>query len=165
VPTISGYQSALRRLRSDLVPALLRRFEADRAARFRGEPAATMPAVSDDPARPCAMAGEDAFAFFDATRAFAPSWRNALTLRSAEMARENEPGIHIARVSPTPLLMIVAEQDTLTPTDLCLDAYQRALPPKQLLMVPGGHFEPYVRHFARTSGAARDWFVTHLAPG
>jgi fermentation-respiration switch protein FrsA (DUF1100 family) len=85
-----------------------------------------------------------------------------MTLRSAEMARENEPGIHIARISPTPLLMIVAENDVLTATDICLEAFQRALPPKRLVIVPGGHFEPYVRHFEKTSGAARDWFREHL---
>jgi len=30
-------------------------------------------------------------------------------------------------------------------------------------MVPGGHFDPYVRHFDRTSTAARDWFAGHLS--
>ena len=162
VPTISGYRSALRRTRADLVPALLARFDADRAARFRGEAPTTFPAVSNDPDERCAMGGADAYAFFTQTREFAPAWRNALTLRSAEFARENEPGIHIAWISPTPLLMIVANHDMLTATDLCLEAYQQALPPKQLLMIQGGHFDPYVRLFAQTSIAARDWFRAHL---
>ncbi|MBE7198515.1 MAG: alpha/beta hydrolase [Parafilimonas terrae] len=162
VPQISGSASAQRRNRADGVPAQLRRFEADRAARFRGEEPAMLPAVSADPQQPCAMPGPDSYAFFTGTEAFAPAWRNAVTLRSAELSRENEPGIHIARVSPTPLLMIVAEQDLLTATDLCLEAYQRALPPKHLVMVPGGHFDPYVRHFDQTSTAARDWFASHL---
>ncbi|MGU3661705.1 alpha/beta hydrolase [Methylobacterium fujisawaense] len=165
VPTISGYRSALRRIRADLVPALLSRLDADRAARFRGEEPATFPAVSDDPRESCAMGGSDAFAFFTQTQDFAPAWRNALTLRSAELARENEPAIHIARISPTPLLMIVADHDLLTATDLCLEAYQQALPPKQLMLIAGGHFDPYVRHFAQTSTAARDWFRAHLVDG
>ena len=162
VPQISGALSAQRRTRSDLVPAQLRRFEADRAGRFRGEAPAMLPAVSDDPLQPCAMAGPDSYAFFTGTHGFAPNWRNAVTLRSAELSRENEPGIHIARISPTPFLMIVAENDTLTAADLCLEAYQRALPPKSLVMVPGGHFDPYLRHFDRTSQAARDFFLAHL---
>ncbi len=78
---------------------------------------------------------------------------------------ENEPGIHIGRISPTPLLMIVADRDLLTPTDLCLEAYQRALPPKRLLMLAGGHFTPYIEHFDATSQAAADWFVRHLGEG
>ncbi|MCR3866463.1 alpha/beta hydrolase, partial [Pseudomonas aeruginosa] len=83
----------------------------------------------------------------------------------AELARENEPGIHIGRISPTPLLMIVADRDLLTPTDLCLKAYRRALPPKRLLMLAGGHFTPYIEHFDATSQAAADWFVRHLGEG
>ena len=164
VPQISGYRSALRRTRADLVPAMLARFDADRAARFRGEPPAMLPAVSDDPATPCAMVGADAYKFFMDTRPFAPSWRNAVTLRSAELSRENEPGRFIDRISPTPLLMIVATEDVLTAPDICLEAYQRALPPKKLLLIPGGHFVPYVEAFEASSGAARDWFVEHLRP-
>lgn len=164
VPQISGHASALRRTRADLVPAALTRFEADRLARFRGEPPAMLPAVSADPAAACAMGGADSHKFFTDTATFAPAWRNEVTLRSAELARENEPGIHIARISPTPLLMIVADRDLLTATDLCLAAYEQALQPKQLLMIPGGHFTPYLEQFETTSQAARDWFVQHLRP-
>ncbi|KVX56538.1 alpha/beta hydrolase [Burkholderia stagnalis] len=164
VPTISGYQSALRRTRSDLVPALLTRFDEDRAHRFAGGTPAMLPAVSDDPQVACAMAGADAFLFFTESAArFAPNWKNEVTLRSAEMARENEPGQYVARISPAPLLMIVADQDWLTPTDLCLQAWQAALEPKQLLMINGGHFTPYVEHFEATSRAAAQWFERHLS--
>ncbi|KVO53866.1 alpha/beta hydrolase [Burkholderia stagnalis] len=164
VPTISGYQSALRRTRSDLVPALLTRFDEDRAHRFAGGTPAMLPAVSDDPQVACAMAGADAFRFFTESAArFAPNWKNEVTLRSAEMARENEPGQYVARISPAPLLMIVADQDWLTPTDLCLQAWQAALEPKQLLMINGGHFTPYVEHFEATSRAAAQWFERHLS--
>ncbi|AOK56818.1 acetylxylan esterase [Burkholderia stagnalis] len=164
VPTISGYQSALRRTRSDLVSALLARFDEDRAHRFAGGTPAMLPAVSDDPQVACAMAGADAFRFFTESAArFAPNWKNEVTLRSAEMARENEPGQYVARISPAPLLMIVADQDWLTPTDLCLQAWQAALEPKQLLMINGGHFTPYVEHFEATSRAAAQWFERHLS--
>lgn len=162
VPQISGYASALRRTRADLVPALLERFQTDRQRRFAGEAPAMLPAVSLDPALPCAMAGADAHAFFTETADFAPNWRNEVTLRSAEMSRENEPGVHIAKISPTPLLMIVARDDTLTATDLCLQAYAQALPPKQLAINPGGHFSPYVEQFAATSSQALAWFVQYL---
>ncbi len=62
--------------------------------------------------------------------------------------------------------MVVATQDTLSPTDLALDAYNRALEPKKLVLVPGGHFEPYTgQGFAISSGAARDWLVRHSYEG
>ncbi|MFF4401926.1 hypothetical protein [Streptomyces sp. NPDC001480] len=67
------------------------------------------------------------------------------------------------RVSPTPLLMVVALGDAVTVTDLALAAYERALEPKRLQLIPGGHFDPYARQFDRASGAARAWFREHLA--
>ncbi|HGE2144530.1 TPA: alpha/beta hydrolase [Pseudomonas aeruginosa] len=165
VPTVSGHASALRRTRAEQLPALLASFDADRQRRFEDLLPALLPAVAAGPDEPCAMAGADAHRFFTDSAALAPNWCNRVTLRSAELARENEPGIHMARISPTPLLMIVADRDLLTPTDLCLEAYQRALPPKRLLMLAGGHFTPYIEHFDATSQAAADWFVRHLGEG
>jgi fermentation-respiration switch protein FrsA (DUF1100 family) len=46
-----------------------------------------------------------------------------------------EPGIWARRVSPTPLLMVVALNDTITMTDLALAAYERALEPKKLVTI------------------------------
>lgn len=36
--------------------------------------------------------------------------------------------------------MVVAEDDRLRPTDLAIDAYQRAREPKKLVIFKGGHF-------------------------
>jgi hypothetical protein len=108
--------------------------------------------------------GEDAIAFFRTAAERAPSWRDEITLRSVEMAREYEPAVYISRISPTPLLVIAATEDSLTGTDLTLEAYERALQPKQLVLIPGGHFIPYVAAFSASSGAARDWFCSHLTP-
>ncbi|MGC3736895.1 acetylxylan esterase, partial [Pseudomonas aeruginosa] len=74
-------------------------------------------------------------------------------------------GIHMARISPTPLLMIVDDRDLLTPTDLCLEAYLRALPPKRLLMLAGGHLPPFIVHLVGTSLAGADLFVRHQGDG
>jgi fermentation-respiration switch protein FrsA (DUF1100 family) len=40
-----------------------------------------------------------------------------------------EPGIWVSRVSPTPLLTVVARDDKVTIADLALAAYERALEP------------------------------------
>ncbi len=163
VPTISGPLAALRRVRPDLLPSLLAAFDADREARFAGAPPKMIPVVADDATKPCALAGADSWEFFTATQGFAPAWRNEVTLKSGEMAREYEPGAGIARISPTPLLMLVATHDTLAPTDLALEAYNRALEPKKLVLLPGGHFDPYTGPgFETSSAAARDWLVRHL---
>jgi fermentation-respiration switch protein FrsA (DUF1100 family) len=60
-----------------------------------------------------------------------------------------EPGVWVGRVSPTPLLMVVALNDTITVTDLALAAYERALESKRLQFVPGGDFDAYLPAFPR----------------
>ena len=161
-PTISGSANAQRRVRPDLVPAVLERFDADREARFAGESPKMIPVVSEDAAISCALPGAECWEFFNTSRSFAQAWRNEVTLRSSEMAREYEPGIYVPNISPTPLLMVVGTQDTLTSTDLALQAFERALEPKKLIFLKGGHFVPYVARFEEASAAARDWFTEHL---
>lgn len=39
--------------------------------------------------------------------------------------------------------MIVMDNDVVTPTDIALGAFARAREPKQLHLLPGGHFDPY----------------------
>jgi fermentation-respiration switch protein FrsA (DUF1100 family) len=61
-----------------------------------------------------------------------------------------------------PLLMIVASHDTITLTDLALASYERALEPKKLVLIPGGHFDPYRGQFPVAEAAATEWFCEHL---
>ena len=85
-----------------------------------------------------------------------------MTLRSTRAARMYEPGSWVSRVSPTPLLMIVASNDKVTVADLALAAYERALEPKRLSLIPGGHFDPYLDQFPLAEAAATAWFCEHL---
>ena len=162
VPAISGHQAALRRVPAAQVPALLEAFVADRERRFRGEPPAMRAVLPRQPGEPAVFTGADAIEFFREAARRAPTWREEITLRSVEMAREYEPAAYIARISPTPLLVVAVTDDTLTGTDLTLEAYERALQPKHLVLIPGGHFVPYVQEFPISSGAARDWFLRYL---
>jgi hypothetical protein len=118
--------------------------------------------VSADPSIPASYRTEDAIAFY-----LQPlpqgTWKNEVTVRSGRLARMYEPGHWAARVAPTPLLMIVALADTITLTDLQLRAFERMLEPKKLATVEGGHFDPYLEQFPRTSTAAISWFSQHRA--
>jgi uncharacterized protein len=162
VPTIDGYATGLRRIAPETVAALEARFAADERAQFRGEPPATQLIVSDDPARPAAYNATDAVGFYLQPLA-QEVWENKVTVRSTRWARMYAPGDFIERVSPTPLLMVVATHDHVAVTDLALKAYERALEPKRLVMIKGGHFDPYAREFKNASGAAIEWFRTNLA--
>ena len=84
-------------------------------------------------------------------------------LDSLEYLREYEPVAHISHISPTPLLMTVANDDVLTPTDISLAAYARALEPKQLQLLPGGHFDAYGGPlFEKNAGCQVDFLKRHF---
>jgi uncharacterized protein len=161
VPTIDGYATGLRRVAPEAVAALEARFAADERAQLRGEPPATQLIVSDNPARPASYNAPDAVSFY-----LQPIpegvWDNKVTVRSTRWARMYAPGEFVERVSPTPLLMVVATQDHVAVTDLALKVHERALEPKRLVVIKGGHFDPYIREFKAASDAAIDWFRTHL---
>ena len=59
--------------------------------------------------------------------------------------------------------VVVALYDTITMTDLALAAYERALEPKKLVTIQGGHFDPYLRQFPTSSATAVAWFREHLS--
>jgi hypothetical protein len=66
---------------------------------------------------------EDAHRFFTETGANrAPSWRNEITLRSIEYAAGYLLAAYTPFISPTPLLLILAEGDSL-PLDIAVAAF------------------------------------------
>jgi uncharacterized protein len=161
VPTISGYEQGLRRVAPDAVVALERQFDEDERAQLRGEPPRRQQVVNADPSIPASYRADDAIAFYLQPLP-AGVWKNEVTVRSGRLARMYEPGHWVARLSPTPLLMIVALADHITLTDVQLRAYEHALEPKKLVTIEGGHFDPYLEQFPRASAAAVSWFRQHL---
>jgi hypothetical protein len=165
VPLISGHDNLRALVRADFIAGLREQFEADRLARFNGEPPVMVPVVAEDPLAPSALPTADSWQWFTETgKTRAPAWLNEVTLRSVEMFTEYEPVTYLPYISPTPLLLAVAEGDHLVPAELAIAAYEKAHQPKELVILPGGHFEAYTAGFETSSGRARDWFVRHLAP-
>jgi len=163
VPLTSGSRNLARLVRADMAAPLRAQFDADRDARFLGGAPATVPVVTSDAAGTAALPTADSWEWFTQTCATrAPGWRNQVTLRTVEMLGEYEPGSYIDRISPTPLLMVIADGDHLAVADEAFAAYNRALEPKHLVILKGGHFDAYVKAFEQSSIAARDWFVEHL---
>jgi len=69
----------------------------------------------------------------------------------------------VHRISPTPLLMTVAQNDVLTPTDVALETYSRAREPKQLHLIPGGHFDGYTgSNFERNASTQAEFLKKYL---
>ncbi|PIG81373.1 hypothetical protein AARAC_010051 [Aspergillus arachidicola] len=91
-------------------------------------------------------------------------WENSITVKSLEALRGYVPLTHIEHISPTPLLMIVADNDLVTQTDLALNAYAEALEPKSLHILPGGHFDVYAgEHFEPNVEAQASFLRRHLS--
>lgn len=163
VPLTSGSRNLARLVRADMAAPMRAQFDADRDARFAGGAPAIVPVVTSDAHGIAALPTVDSWEWFTQTGATrAPAWRNQVTLRTVEMLGEYEPGSYIDRISPTPLLMLIAEGDHLAVADEAFAAYNRALEPKHLVILKGGHFDAYVKAFEQSSTAARDWFVEHL---
>lgn len=162
VPTISGYEASLRKARPEKQAALLEGFHADRLARLQGQDPGMIQTVGTPEEANIAYPDADSYAYMMGESKRVPAWRNETTIRSLEAARFYEPGNWIDRIGPTPLLMIVANNDTTTPVDMQLGAFERAREPKKLLLVEGGHYSVYSEHFNETSTAAADWFETRL---
>ncbi|WP_109477576.1 alpha/beta hydrolase [Paraburkholderia sp. C35] len=161
VPTISGFEQVRRRVPPDALPKLQLTLMEDMRRQHLGEKPGTQAIVSADMNVPAAYRAPEAIAFYSQPLVGA-SWENNVTLRSSFAAGMYEPGVWVSRISPTPLLMVVADDDRITLTDLELEAYERALEPKRLVLIKGNHFDPYEAQFDMASGAAVEWFGSHL---
>lgn len=162
VPTTHGSVAAQRRVSGEAETALLTKFAEERQRRARGEQPTRLRLMGDSNSG-AIYRSQDAVDWYTAAYKKASNAVPEVTLRSVEAARGYNPADFIDRVSPTPLLMQVAEKDSVTPTDLALTAYAKALEPKALRIVKGaGHFDVYERNFDEVSVAALDWFIRHL---
>lgn len=164
-PATRLFEAMQRTVGEAFFPGLLAALDAEREGRFKGNPPGMIPVVTKDPTVPAVLPQAESWEWFTKTAQLrAPSWRNEVTLRTINMNLEYVPWAFIDRISPTPLLMIVPSQDYLLPTSQTLETYQRALEPKKVIIIQGGHFAAYIEQFEKTSTAARDWFVEHLKP-
>jgi hypothetical protein len=168
VPLISGFLNIQRLNTAEGFSGLLEALDAERATRFTGGDATVLPVCSDDPAGVSAFPGLTTYSYFHhyVDKGASPSWRNEVTLRSIDLALAYDVTPYMARISPTPLLMVITDDDTTTPTDLALEAFALAREPKELAILHGHHYTVYLEHFPETSRRAAAFLAGHLgAPG
>jgi uncharacterized protein len=164
VPFISGYANLMLVTALETRDQYYRTLEDERRSLYSGNPRALTSVCTDDPTKPVDAPGRRTFSYFQSyTKAKNLNWENKVTVRSLDLRLAYEAMPFIERIAPIPLLMIVADNDTITPTDICLQAFARALEPKKLVLVHGDHYTPYLEEFSVSSTAARDWFVHHLS--
>lgn len=162
VPLVNAMDNFRRLVRADFFPGTQAWLAADRVEEYTTGKINYLPVVAEQ-GKPSALPTQESYDFFIATgKTRAPKWENRQTVRSLELAFEYNPAANIHLISPTPFMMIVAENDVLTPTDLAIEAFGRAREPKQLVILPGGHFDAYVSGFQGASTPALNWFKQHL---
>jgi fermentation-respiration switch protein FrsA (DUF1100 family) len=161
VPTVSGYETGLRRVPPHEVRHLEERFNQDERDQLAGKPPVYVPFVDPHADNQAAYRQQGAVDFY---LNWAPEekWTNEVTLQSNRRARAYEPGQWLAGIAPTPLLMLVATDDDVAPTDIALDGFARAREPKSRVFMNGNHFSHYVEQFELSSSVAIEWFDTHL---
>ena len=89
------------------------------------------------------------------------TWRNRITLLSLERYATYEPGRSLEGLR-TPVLVIFADADTITPTDLIRDAVRDAPSNLRTLEVTGGHYAVYAAHRDHVARAAATFLSEHL---
>lgn len=121
--------------------------------------------VAETPGEPCFLPQPESSAWFlERGRRPGSGWRNRFTLVGAAAGGATwDPGVCVPFVSPRALLMVVASEDRLAPTELALAAFERAGEPKRLERVAGDHFVPYAGEgFAQASQAMRSFLLEQL---
>jgi uncharacterized protein len=164
VPLISGFENILRLAPSADIKGIRAMIDNDRRAQLAGAPPGMAPICAAEPAEPHLFPGRRTYDYYHSYKTAIPSigWENNVTIQSVQYLLEFDVTACIERVAPTPMLMIVAADDVSTPTDIALRAFNKALEPKKLMIVPGDHYGSYLEAFDQTSAAARDWFAQHL---
>jgi hypothetical protein len=129
----------------------------DRAGRARGEEPRY---VTFDPAPEFGLGSEHAEYWASFGEAERRNWNPRVTLRSFEPSLAVDLTARMPAISPIPLLMVLAEDDTMYAFQR--QAFEAAGEPKSLVVLPGHHYSVYGSEKKRALGAALDWFAEHL---
>jgi len=164
-PAIGTWRSIVARQGVDALRMMLSLTTADREARYPDEEPHYMPVVAP-PGQPAVLGTPDAYEWFVAGGTeFAPTWRNEVTMESVEQLVEYDPAASIELISPTPLMIVATENDTLIPISSVREVFERAGEPKVLKIVKCGHFDIYHSEpfHSEVVGAELEWFRARLA--
>lgn len=160
-PFISG-SYYMKNLPEEIKSFLLQQFNADRLSRVKGEKPIMIPVATNDSQQFSAISGLRAWDFIESFKDYAPTFENAVTLKSLEMQLEYEPGWYVQSIGEIPKLFIIAKEDEMVPEQLISDAFKIASEPKKLSYIDGYHFSPYMEKLSEASAYAIEWFKINL---
>lgn len=115
------------------------------------------------PGERAVMTGDGALAWITAVSAHAPSFRNAITVRSLTRLARYRPLRMIGKQAiRIPLRTILSQADTITPASLVRHELRGI--PHDNQEFSGTHFELFGEHLPDVTRLTVDWLVQHLAP-
>ena len=163
VPTINPVKQIVHRSGRDGLEGIMRMVATDRTQRFQ-DGTVNYVKVVGPPGELAALSTPDAYELMMKKSAGAPNWINQVTLESLENYVEYVPTANIELISPTSLLMVLAEQDSLIPVELARAAFDRAGDPKKLEVFPCRHFEVYEVEpwFSKSVNGMAEWYTKYL---
>jgi dienelactone hydrolase len=164
VPAIHTAQSLIAMAGREGFNGYLDLLAQDHETRNAGQPGGEIPVVAPE-GEPSVLATADSYAWFQSSGARdAPNWLNSTSLESVARLAEYWPAAFIDLISPKPLLIQAASQDTLIPIDQVRAAFARAGEPKKMVEFAGGHFDLYPGEPFHEPALANavGWFTTHL---
>ncbi|MBD0386068.1 MAG: alpha/beta fold hydrolase [Nostoc sp. C3-bin3] len=163
MPTVNAFLNS-RRLVSPLeLEELTKALSQDRIKRYQTGEVSYFPLVAP-PGQPSFLPTPDAFAWVESNKSASEGrWENRLTFESIEHCLYYEPIPHLEAIFPTPLCLIVGEKDFLASPDLTATVHARAMEPKSLTILKGGHFDGFQgKGFEIASTTALEWFEKYL---
>lgn len=164
VPAMDGTATLVNLVRYAGVGQLLRLSALalrDVLASLRGAPAVTVPAVG----RPGSVAFMSTPDAESGMRAIAgSSWRNEVAARIGLQAGMYRPGLQADRL-PCPILIQIADRDSVAPVKAAQDAAWRAPGRAEVRTYPVGHFDVYVGDAFERSVSDQLYFLRrHISP-
>jgi hypothetical protein len=164
VPATNAWETRYQHLEPDRLAARFMRFASNRKDEYAKGSVNHFPVVAPD-GQPSTMPQKGSYEFFMEGAKRAKNWKNQITMESLEINMEYAPTAYIRLITPTPLLMIIANDDIVCPVEQQKKAYEQAKEPKKLTVVKGGHFDIYREDgFSEASAAATAWFKQYLMP-
>ena len=116
-----------------------------------------------DPEGPAFLPQPESTFWFEAVGGAGSGWENTFTLRGLSGSLSFDPAVAVPFIAPTPLLMVVADEDRVAAAPVALAAFETAGEPKQLEVIAGDHFVPYTGvAFEKASLVMRDFLLAHL---
>lgn len=162
VPAPNQWETYYQNMKPEMLAQLREWFAQNRREEYAQGIVNYCPVVAPQ-GQPCVLIRPEAYEWFTAMAETTPNWQNRVTAESLDINKEYTPMANMQLISPTPLLMIVADNDNVCPTAAQKKGFERAGEPKKLVVIKGGHFSMNQgTAFDEASTAAVEWFAQYL---